>query len=107
LTHVTEAGFKPGRSLPPTWICVPPPPAATLGAVDEAGLAVLPPLEQATSADAQPSVPIAAVRSRFTPIPSVHAPPLWRRHAASTNRARCYRSQFCGSGPVGFVDAAR
>jgi hypothetical protein len=68
LTQVTHAGFKPGRLLPPTWTCAPLP--AALGAVLEAGPAVWLPLEQATSADAQPRVQIAAARRRFTGFPS-------------------------------------
>src|ERR1700752_3966988 len=69
LTQVTDAGSKPGRSVPPTLTWVPPP-VAMLGAVLDAGPAVWPPLEQATSADAQPRVPIDAARRRFTAFPS-------------------------------------
>src|SRR5437763_17088867 len=49
LTHVTEAGSRPAKSVPPTLTCAPPP-LATLGAVLDAGLAVWPPLEHPTSA---------------------------------------------------------
>src|SRR6516225_8977920 len=59
LTQVTDAGFRPARSVPPTSTRALVPVAA-LGAVLDAGLAVWPPLEQPTSADAQPRVPIAA-----------------------------------------------
>src|SRR5437588_7220436 len=49
LTHVTEDGSTPARSVPATLTCAPVP-VATLGAVLEAGPAVWPPLEQPTSA---------------------------------------------------------
>src|SRR6516225_11412200 len=67
-TQVTAAGFRPARSVPPTLTCAPVPPAmatlgaalgAALGAVLDAGLAVWPPLEQPTRAEATPRVPIA------------------------------------------------
>src|SRR5271167_3854312 len=59
LTQVTAAGSKPPKGLPPTRTCAAPPPVETLDAgLLDAGLAVWPPLEQATSADAQPRVAI-------------------------------------------------
>src|ERR1700739_1373543 len=97
LTQVTEPGFTPGRSAPPTlnWS---PLPLATLGAeLDaglDAGLAGWPPLEQATRADAQPRVPIAPTRRRFTAFPSFMRRPVGVVMGASTDRPRCYRSQF-------------
>jgi len=44
---------------------------ATLAGPPEAGLALCPPLEHPTNADAQPRVPIATAITRFTGLPSV------------------------------------
>src|SRR5271163_1976113 len=63
LTQVTDAGFTPARAEPPTVTCVP---LLPLELELDAVLAVWPPLEQATSAAAQPRVPIAPARRRFT-----------------------------------------
>ena len=60
----------------------------------DAGLAVWPPLEQPTSADSQPRVPIAAARRRFTAFPSFMRRPIGAAMGASTDLPCCYRSQF-------------
>src|SRR6185312_7728176 len=95
-TQVTDAGFTPARSVPPTLTCALVP-VATLGVVLDAGDAVWPPPEhptRATEAAAQPRVPIAAARRRFTCGSFLRASPQWRRPGASTERSGCYRSQI-------------
>src|SRR5947209_18396183 len=93
LTQVTDDGFRPARSVPPTLTCAGLPMAA-LGAVLDAGAAVWPPLEHPTSADAQPRVPIAPTRRRFTVVPSFMRSPSGVAMAASTNAPGRYRSQI-------------
>src|ERR1700722_14013497 len=80
LTQVTEDGFNPARSLPPTltWACVPEATDAPLdpgAALLDPGAAEWPLSEQATSTVARLRVPIPATRRLFTGFPS-----LMRRH---------------------------
>jgi hypothetical protein len=72
----------------------------------DAGLVVWPPLEQATRADAQPRVPIAAARSRFTGdfLPSCAASLASSWLQVQTSRAAT--DPKFEVDPVGFVDTA-
>src|SRR5262249_40887145 len=100
LTQVTEAGSKPARSLPATLTCA----GLLLPVATLAGPAEWPPFEQATRADAQPMVPIAAARRRFTGVPSFMRRPVGDDIRASTGGETCYRSQLRGAHPIGCVD---